>query len=392
MNYFASRKLNDSKKYILFLFLFIFLQINNSIDAFMDYPYGVGFQLINLPLLPLDNYNPGKGKISARVSTRLINVWSIQSNRFIIDGEEGQVEPSFFYAITDNSQIGFSTPFISRGGGFLDQSIETFHRITGVSQGGRDHYSRNEFNSSYEPLAEYYPFFDKNLFDSYLKRAYDFRNYPRNSTDPPIDFPTQENEARRMVINYYYPYLNEYKTEDSIGNYDSIARGNPKLFFQSTILKGNFLYDKITAGSQVRVSTHSVELIGTPGTDVALFAVYHKNWFDGKINWMFGISYSQFEMQKYRNLDLRKNQWVFRPSIIYNVSEIWTVHLEYVYFSSPILHWNRLSAPAHQIGLGLGYKYNSYIFRWAAFENIITYSNTPDIGFLFSLEKTNLGF
>jgi hypothetical protein len=85
----ASRKLNDSKKYILFLFSFIILQINTSIHAYMDYPYGVGFQLINLPLLPIDNENPGKGKVSGRISTRLINVWSIQSNRFIIDGEEG---------------------------------------------------------------------------------------------------------------------------------------------------------------------------------------------------------------------------------------------------------------------------------------------------------------
>lgn len=386
----ASRKLNDSKKYILFLFSFIILQINTSLDAFMDYPYGVGFQLINLPLLPIDNENPGKGKFSGRISTRLINVWSIQSNRFIIDGEEGQVEPSLRYSLTDNSQIGFSTPIISRGGGFLDQSIETFHRVTGVSQGGRDRYSRNEFNTSYEPLAEYYPFFDQNLFDSYVRRTYDFRNYPRNSSDPPVDFPTQENEARRLVINYYYPYLNEYKTEDSIGNYDSIARGNPKLFFQSTILKGNFLYDKITAGSQIRTSTHSVELIGTPGTDFSLFAVYHKDWFDGKINWKFGVSYSQFEMQRYRNLDLRKNQWTFRPSLTYNISETWKVNLEYVYFASPILHWNRLSTPAHQVGIGIGHKSDNYFLQFGVFENIITYSNTPDIGFLFSIEKFKL--
>ena len=66
----------------------------------MDYPYGVGFQIIHLPLLPIDNVNPGKGKFSARVNVRQINVWSIQSNRFITDGEEGQLEPSLRYALT----------------------------------------------------------------------------------------------------------------------------------------------------------------------------------------------------------------------------------------------------------------------------------------------------
>jgi hypothetical protein len=390
MNSLASRKLNDSKKYILFLIIGIIFLVSNNLYAYMDYPYGVGFQLIQLPLLPIDNVNPGKGKVSGRVNARLINVFSLQNNRFIVDGEEGQFEPSLRYALTDDSQFGFSVPVISRGGGFLDNSIENFHRATGVSQGGRDKYPKNEFNVSYEPLAEYYPLLDKDLFETYIKRTYDLRDYPRNSTDPPVRFPTQDSDARRLVINKYYPYLNEYKTEDSIGNYDSIAQGNPKLFFQSNILKGNFLFDKITAGAQLRVPTRSVELIGTPGTDVSIYAVYHKDWFDGKVNWKFGVSYSQFEMHKYRNLDLRKNQWVFRPSLVYNIDDSWKLHFEYVYFASPILRWNRLSTPAHQVGFGISRKFSDYQLQLAAFENIITYSNTPDIGFLISLEKFTL--
>ncbi len=386
----ASRKLNDSKEYILFLFSGIIFLTANSLYAYMDYPYGVGFQIIQLPLLPIDNVNSGKGNFSGRINSRLINVFSIQSNRFIVDGEESQIEPNLRYALTDETQFGFSAPIISRGGGFLDKNIETFHRTTGVSQGGRDKYPRNEFNASYEPLSLYYPLLDKDLFESYVRRTNDFRSYPRNSTDPPINFPTHENEVRKLVINKYYPYLNEYKTEDSIGNYDSIAQGNPKFFLQSTILKGSFWFDKITAGGQVRVPTRSVELIGTPGTDISVYAVYHKDWFDGKINFKFGVSYSQFEMHKYRNFDLRKNQWVFRPSLIYNINQSWKLHFEYVYFASPILHWNRLSTPAHQIGFGVSRSFDDYQLQFATFENIITYSNTPDIGFLISLEKFTL--
>lgn len=385
-----SRKKNEIKKYILFLSLALFLFTPNRIFSFMDYPYGVGFQMIQIPLLPIDNVNPGKGKISGRINTRLINSFSIQTNRFIIDGEEGQIEPSIRYATSDNTQIGFSLPFVARGGGFLDHSIETFHRVTGVSQGGRDHYSRNEFNVSYEPLANYYPYFDTNPIQTYLIRNYDFRQYPRNSDDQPLQFPSQNDPMRQIVISKYYPYLNEYKTEDFLNNYNSITHGNPKLFFQSTVLKGNFLYDKITVGGQARFSTHSVDLIGTPGTDVSAFAIYHKDWFDGKINWKMGISFTRFEMARYRNLDLRRNEWALRPSITYNFTDVWKFNFEYVYFPSTILRWDRLSQPAHQIGIGTSYKVNDYQWQLALFENIITYSITPDIGFLVSLEKFNL--
>jgi hypothetical protein len=384
------KKVNYSKSISKYLLIGVIVFFSNSLYAFMDYPYGVGFQIIHPPLLPLDNINPGKGKISARMNARIINVWSIQSNRYITDGEETQLEPSVRYALTDDTQLGFSIPLIARGGGFLDRSIETFHRSVGVTQGQRDQYGRNQFNVSYEPLAPYYPLLDQDLFSSYIARTYDLRQYPRVSSDPPVDFPSQDNEFRKLVINKYYPYLNEYKTEDSIGNYDSIARGNPKLYFQSTLMKGQFLFDKITGGVNVKIPTRSVELIGTPGTDIGLFLVYHKDWFNGKVNYKFGISYSNFEVIKYRNLDLRKNQWVFRPSIEYNIDEDWKLHFEYVYYASPILHWNRLSVPTHQVGFGVSRKINDYRFQFAGFENILTYSNTPDIGFLISIEKFNL--
>lgn len=385
-----AKKENISKNIRKFLLVILLIFQSNPSLAYMDYPYGVGFQIIHVPMLPLDNVNPGKGKISVRVSSRLINVWSIQSNRFITDGEEGQIEPSIRYAITDDSQIGFSSPLIARGGGFLDKTIESFHRSVGVTQGQRDQYSRNEFNVSYEPLAPYYPLLDKDLLSAYIARTYDLRNYPRISSDPPVNFPSQQNEFRKIIVNKYFPYLNEYKIEDSIGNYDSLARGNPKLYFQSTVLKGDFLFDKITAGIQVKIPINSVELIGTPGTDTSVFAVYHKKWFDGKVDWKFGISYSYFEKLKYRNLDLRRNQWTFRPSLVINFENDWKAHLEYVYYASPIVHWNRLSVPTNQIGFGVSRNINDYSLQIAAFENILTYSNTPDIGFLISLEKFNL--
>ncbi len=382
---------------ILFLFskfqtniIYLLLFISMPVFSYMDYPYGVGFQIIHLPLLPIDNVNPGKGKFSARVNVRQINVWSIQSNRFITDGEEGQLEPSLRYALTDDSQVGFSVPIAGRGGGFLDHSIEIFHRSTGVTQGQRDNYPRNRFNVSYEPLAPYYPLLDQDIISAYFIRNYDLRTYPRNTNDPPVFFPSQEDQLRKMVVNQYFPYLNEYKTEDSIGSYDAVTFANPKFYFQSTVLKGNFLYDKITMGTQAKIPVRTIELIGTSGLDLSVFAVYHKDWFNGKINWKFGISYSYFETQKFRNLDLQRNQWTFRPSLVYNLSEQWKFHFEYVYYASPILRWNRLSVPTHQIGLGVSRRFDDYNLQFALFENILTYSNTPDIGFLISLEKFNL--
>ena len=383
----VTKKVNHSINYYFSLILIL---LSNSLFAYMDYPYGVGFQIIHLPMLPQDNVNPGKGKFSGRLNTRLINVWSIQSNRFVTDGEEGQVDVSLRYAITDSSQFGISIPAAARGGGFLDESIERFHRTIGITQGQRDQYPRNQFNVSYEPLAPYYPLLDKDLLSAYIMRNYDLRAYQRMSNDPPVEFPSQQDEIRKLIINKYYPYLNEYKTEDSIGNYDALAFANPKFYFQSTVLKGNFLFDKITMGSQVKIPVRTVELIGTPGTDISVFAVYHKDWFNGIVNWKFGVSFSRFEMQRYRNLDLHRYQWTFRPSLVYNINENWKLHFEYVYYASPILRWDRLSVPTHQVGFGISRRRNDYNFQFATFENVFTYSNTPDIGFLISVEKFNL--
>ena len=374
-------------KVIIICILFLFV---SPLGAYMDYPYGVGFQIIQLPMLPLDDVNPGKGKFSGRVNLRLMNVWSIQSNRFITDGEEGQMDASLRYAVTDSSQFGFCIPVSARGGGFLDETIERFHRSTGVTQGQRDEYPRNQFNVSYEPLAPYYPLLDQDLLSAYIARNYDLRAYPRRSSEPPVNFPSEDNDIRRLLIHKYFPYLNEYKTEDSIGNYDALAVANPRLYFQSTLLRGRFWFDKITIGAQVKFPMKSVELIGTSGTDISAFAIYHKDWFNGKVNWKFGVSFSRFEMQRYRNLDLSRYQWVFRPSLVYNLDEFWKMHFEYVYYASPILHWNRLSVPTHQIGFGISRKFDDYSFQIAGFENILTYSNTPDIGFLISIQKFNL--
>ncbi|MCC6275410.1 MAG: DUF3187 family protein [Leptospiraceae bacterium] len=353
----------------------------------MDYPYGVGFQIIHTPLLPLDNVNPGEGRFSVRTSMRGINVWSIQTNRYITDGEEGQLEPSVRYALTNKLQIGMSIPFSGRGGGFMDNSIEIFHRSVGVTQGQRDRYPQNRFNTSYEPLSQYYPLFDNDPFTAYFARNYDRREYPRKEYDQPLTLSLSTDKIRKLFVNKFFPYLNEYKTEDiAAANYDAIAGGNPKAHLQFTLWEGNSFINRITAGSQIKIPVKTVELIATPGTDISTFAVFHKKAVKGKLDMKLGISYSYFQIHQYRNLSLRGNLWVFRPSLVYNFSP-WQFHFEYVYYPSPILNWGRLSVPTHQIGLGISKKFENYLCQFGIFENIITYSNTPDFVILVSLEK-----
>ncbi|HNI25191.1 MAG TPA: hypothetical protein PLJ29_02450, partial [Leptospiraceae bacterium] len=62
----------------------LFSVLSTSVHSFSDYSYGVNFQVIRSPLLPLDNPALEKGKISGRATIRYMNVWSRQKNYFMI--------------------------------------------------------------------------------------------------------------------------------------------------------------------------------------------------------------------------------------------------------------------------------------------------------------------
>lgn len=66
-----------------------------------------------------------------------------------LDGETHRLTLSWRQGLSDSREWGFELPYISHSGGFLDRSIERFHEITGLPQGGRTDIARNEINYRY---------------------------------------------------------------------------------------------------------------------------------------------------------------------------------------------------------------------------------------------------
>lgn len=65
--------------------------------------------------------------------------------RLFVDAEVLQASLDIEWTATARWQIGAELPFIAQGGGFLDSTIEGFHHLFRLSNGGREHTPRNAY-------------------------------------------------------------------------------------------------------------------------------------------------------------------------------------------------------------------------------------------------------
>ncbi len=357
-----------------------------SIYPFVDYPYGVNFQIIRQPLLPLDNQKIFKNQFSTRIALRHVNIWSRQQNYYIIDGEESQAELSTRYGITDKLSFGFAISHISQGGGFFDSTVEGFHRMTGVTQGGRDNYPQNKMNVSYEPFGKYYGIIDNNPLKTYL-RQYDTRTYPRDENSPPISLDEFTRSSFKDSILYQRPDLAYFdKTEIiALKSQDRNGSGNPRIFLEYEIPYKSF-FDKIKIGFQYKFPIPNSFLISSPGYDRSIFFVFGKNLGNA---WIFKLGYSHilFGETNYLSFNLPKRRNVLRNSLEYFWKPDLKLFFEYVITEAPFQNFGRLGKPTHQISFGYKYNFSDKELVMGIAEDIINFSTSPDIGIFISLES-----
>ncbi|MCB1137235.1 MAG: DUF3187 family protein [Leptospiraceae bacterium] len=350
--------------------------------AYIDYPYAATFQSIRMPALPRGAQRWREGEARIQFSAGWMNVWSIQSDRFILDGEEIRLNASMSYGLTDRFRIGVSAPYIIQGGGIFDHTIERFHSSFGITQGQRDRFPRNKFNASYEPLGPYYPYLmrlERLLLDQYSPRL-----YPRTRSDPPLN----------LILDPESAYISgtrpDYWPEDNLGAGNRSGHGELRFFldYQVPIMAdlGILFLDSAVFSVQLAEEGSSSVVAGNTGRSFSASAVLRSSEMEGAY-WNLGLSYTVFERREFRLLQLPAQQWAVRPRIGYRMQGL-DLFAEYVFLSRPVKDFGRLSDEGHQIALGFSRPVGSYRLEFAVIENLITYSTTPDIGLHISISRS----
>ncbi|MCE9599966.1 MAG: DUF3187 family protein [Spirochaetia bacterium] len=378
------------------------LLLTCPIGAYVDYPYAVNFQTIRSPLLPLGDEFEKTDSVNLRINLRWMNVWSYQRSQFLIDGEEVQLEPNLRWAISDTLQVGVSVPVVAHGGGALDSSIETFHKMVNVGQNYRNQYKRNTFNVSYEPLGRLYALSDD--LTQYTARNFDYRTYPRKTNDPPSPLRTSpvpqaidqrsraflEGNALEFLLasDQIYDLFPGIRTSSEVipvSGGSSSGPGDPKLNLQK-ILFGNLPGNTaLVGGFQFKLPAHTGTFLSTPGLDRGAFLTLQKQASPASPGFSAGWSYTAFSTRHFYSVRLPSKQWAFRAGFEVIVSSVKLI-TEYVYFSRPTIGMGHLSQDGHQVTLGLAWRQGRAENTIALIENMVHYGVTPDIGFVFSSE------
>ena len=374
---------NTLLKGSLLLVAFLTLLLPSAARAYIEFPYAATFQTIRMPHLPRGGEPWKENQWELMLSAGWMNVWSIQSDRFIMDGEELTFNAAISYGITDRVRMGVVFPYVVQGGGIMDSSIERFHSVLGVTQGQRDRFPRNRLNVSYEPLGEIYPFLMR--LERFLEAKYLPRAYPRNPLDPPIDL---QLEPESLYLAGIDPAR---IPEDTMGGSNRSGPGQVRFYIDYGIPvsygSGFASVEGAVVSLQAARQSSSSLIGGGTGNSASVSLAFFSPRAPNNAYWVMGVSYSAFERSEFRLLELPAQQWSIRPRIGYDLDGV-DLFMEYVFFTSPVKDFGKLSADAHQIGLGLGTDVGAYRLEVAIIENFLTYSTTPDVGMHLALRRT----
>ncbi len=358
------------------IYLVAFPIFGETLDAQIDYPYAVAFQTIRTPLFPVVDRTIDQNELSFRLNLRWINVWSIQANRFVIDGEEMQMEPSLRYGFTRRLSGGVSVPWKIQGGGTMDSMIEAFHRSIRVTQNGRENFQRNRINVSYEPLGSFYGILDNNVLATLFRNS-NPREYPRSVYDPPIQLNLP---ASLSWIQESIPLASE----------DRMGVENPNFYLRYKVIRQSRWLPELHAGVQYRPAmVHYRALFASPGNDVAIYTVAYKDIPSLKLKTGMGVSLTGYQKKNFMFLSLPSNQAAYRVFMGYGEKD-WNLTLEYAYFTTPVRHFGNLSRAGHFISLAYATQVNGSTLVVGFAENFKNFGVSPDIGFFFTLDLLKL--
>jgi hypothetical protein len=326
-----------------------------------------------------------RGGAGARISLAWMNVWSLSNDGYLIDGEETQAELALRYQLSRHVQIGAALPYVVQGGGFMDASIEAFHRATGVTQGERDRYPRNTVNVSYELYGPYYWRIDADPTRTLLRRLLP-RPYPRELLFPSAPAALEQDDP--ALAAFLIAETDSLVAEEVVRSGDSAAGpGDVRAFAQWRVYSGDAWLEELRLGLQARAPAATGDLHGSLGRALSASVVVRTRAGAEPDSPAFslGASWTAFDQRRYRGLKLPATQWTLRLRAEQPIAE-WSLFAEYFYFTRPVENLGRLARDGHQIGLGFTYDAGDWRFQAGLTENLINFGVTPDVGVGFSCE------
>ncbi len=315
-----------------------------------------------------------------RISISMKNIWSLQYERFIIDGEEWEATGVINKRINKKLILGLQISYKLQSGGIFDSIIEAFHRSTNTTQQHREKFPKNKIQISYEPYGYLYQLYDDTFFTKEIRRRYP-REYPRNPLQPPPLLPL---ETISLYDGSYFKFNEMIFPLEIIARkaFDYANFDNPKLYIQNLLFKNNNY--KISLGIRTKIPfVNQSDYFYFSGWDVAMFFsnsfLYKKN-----LEFLSGISYTLFELKKLNWIRMPNHQWSFRFQINYYKKLIY--FSEYVYISKTILNLGRLSEDSHYLTFGIKKYFSNSILTVSFTENFYLYATSPDVGVYLSYQ------
>lgn len=362
------------KKIIIYTGL---LFLPHSIFSYIDYSYNSNLISIRTPLLPTLENNED----FYRLAFSLKNIWSLQYEKFMIDGEEFNLQFTRNFHLTNKVNVGLELTYKLQSGGFLDSFVITFHRITGVTQQHKEEYKKNKIQVSYEPYGQYYQIFDDTPFTKELRRK--LRVYPRIGFDYPKFIPlpiiATKNESYFIYNDVIFPL--EKITKNNV--YDGLD--NPRTYFQYKVFENYFHKFYIGIKNKIPI-VNKTNYFYSSGLDTGIFmsgSIYFKHF----IEFLYGLSYTYYELKRWNDLEMTDHQWSIRLQGNFDYKNF-IFFSEYAFISRSILNMGRLSEDSHYITFGIKKIYLEKIYTFSIIENVYFFATSPDIGFYFSIQWT----
>jgi thioredoxin-related protein len=290
------------------------------------------FQALRLTIRPRAPSTLGKGQYEGSFWATWVNVFDLENdvgdpdNQFFLDFESLQTVLALSYGITDTLEIEGEFQTRSRFGGHMDGFIEGFHDLFGIDQGGRLDVPRDDFSIHLTPEDG--------------REAVSLDSRDRGVFSQTLGVSFQHNitcgTSRLPALAYSVSARYEMNDDDAFGDSNDL--------------------------------------------DVGFSASVSRRF--GKFYAYGTLGYAWFGRDNFRGLELADNQWTILVAGEWRIFARQSLIVQLLVTEGQVEDFGAFSEQSNEITLGYKWEVRDRgILEVALIENIISFDNSPDLGF-----------